>query len=93
MLNRPYTPLKGGLSNVWFDRFKISMDCPEHLESIDSMCQVLSGLVDEEVKTGIQKSRILIGEDFITLVMYFTFFQLYFLSCICNIVYKYVNIA
>jgi hypothetical protein len=27
------------------------------------------------------------------LVMYFTFFQLYFLSCICNIVYKYVNIA
>nr|BAE28604.1 unnamed protein product [Mus musculus] len=59
--SRPYTPLKGGLSNVWFDRFKISMDCPEHLESIDSMCQVLSGLVDEEVKTGIQKSRILIG--------------------------------
>uniref|UniRef100_A0A8C6HNU9 palmitoyl-protein hydrolase n=1 Tax=Mus spicilegus TaxID=10103 RepID=A0A8C6HNU9_MUSSI len=59
--SRPYTPLKGGFSNVWFDRFKISMDCPEHLESIDSMCQVLSGLIDEEVKTGIQKSRILIG--------------------------------
>ncbi|XP_028615868.1 lysophospholipase-like protein 1 [Grammomys surdaster] len=25
------------------------------------MCQVLTGLIDEEVKTGIQKSRILIG--------------------------------
>ncbi|XP_052039116.1 lysophospholipase-like protein 1 [Apodemus sylvaticus] len=59
--SRPYTPLKGELSNVWFDRFKISNDCPEHLESIDRMCQVLTGLIDDEVKTGIQKSRILIG--------------------------------
>ncbi|XP_051004053.1 lysophospholipase-like protein 1 [Acomys russatus] len=58
---RPYTPMKGELSNVWFDRFKISKDCPEHLESIDRMCQVLTGLIDEEVKNGIQKSRILIG--------------------------------
>lgn len=46
---------------MWFDRFKISNDCPEHLESIDRMCQVLTGLIDDEVKTGIQKSRILIG--------------------------------
>ncbi|XP_032771444.1 lysophospholipase-like protein 1 [Rattus rattus] len=59
--SRPYTPLKGGFSNVWFDRFKISNDCPEHLESIDSMCQVLTGLIDDEVKNGIEKSRILIG--------------------------------
>lgn len=46
---------------MWFDRFKISNDCPEHLESIDSMCQVLTGLIDDEVKSGIEKSRILIG--------------------------------
>ncbi|KAL1769951.1 lysophospholipase 1 [Sigmodon hispidus] len=59
--SRPYTPLKGAFSNVWFDRFKISNDCPEHLESIDQMCQVLSELIDDEVKNGIQKSRILIG--------------------------------
>ncbi|XP_031193847.1 lysophospholipase-like protein 1 isoform X3 [Mastomys coucha] len=59
---RPYTPLKGELSNVWFDRFKISNDCPEHIESIDKMCQVLTGLIDEEIKSGIQKSRILIEE-------------------------------
>lgn len=65
--------MKGGLSNVWFDRFKISNDSPEHLESIDRMCQVLTELIDDEVKNGIQKSRILVGEVFITLVMYFTF--------------------
>ncbi|XP_011842758.1 PREDICTED: lysophospholipase-like protein 1 isoform X2 [Mandrillus leucophaeus] len=42
-------------------RFKISNDCPEHLESIDVMCQVLTDLIDEEVKSGIKKNRILIG--------------------------------
>ncbi|XP_021499088.1 lysophospholipase-like protein 1 isoform X1 [Meriones unguiculatus] len=59
--SRPYTPMKGEFSNVWFDRFKISNDCPEHLESIDRMCQVLTGLIDDEVRNGIPKSRILIG--------------------------------
>ncbi|XP_051854243.1 lysophospholipase-like protein 1 isoform X2 [Antechinus flavipes] len=59
--SRPYTPMNGGLSNVWFDRYKISNDCPEHLESIDSMCQVLANLIDEEVKNGIKKNRILVG--------------------------------
>ncbi|XP_007935178.2 lysophospholipase-like protein 1 [Orycteropus afer afer] len=59
--DRPYTPMKGGLSNVWFDRFKISNDCPEHLESIDVMCQVLADLIDDEVKSGIKKNRILLG--------------------------------
>ncbi|KAF6073508.1 lysophospholipase like 1 [Phyllostomus discolor] len=53
--------MKGGISNVWFDRFKISNDCPEHLESIDAMCQVLTDLIDDEVKSGIKKNRILIG--------------------------------
>ncbi|XP_025216157.1 lysophospholipase-like protein 1 isoform X4 [Theropithecus gelada] len=42
-------------------RFKISNDCPEHLESIDVMCQVLTDLIAEEVKSGIKKNRILIG--------------------------------
>ncbi|MGH0125047.1 UNVERIFIED_CONTAM: hypothetical protein FKN15_043956 [Acipenser sinensis] len=57
----PYTPMKGAQSNVWFDRYKISNDCPEHLESIDSMCKVLGDLVDVEVKAGVSKNRILIG--------------------------------
>ncbi|XP_066236320.1 lysophospholipase-like protein 1 [Saccopteryx leptura] len=58
---RPYTPMKGGISNVWFDRFKISNDCPEHLESIDAMCHVLTNLIHGEVKSGIKKNRILVG--------------------------------
>ncbi|TKC44524.1 hypothetical protein EI555_011635, partial [Monodon monoceros] len=61
MAATPYTPLKGGFSNVWFDRFQISNDCPEHLESIDVMCQVLTDLIDGEVKSGIKKNRILLG--------------------------------
>ncbi|KAM9613250.1 lysophospholipase-like protein 1 [Trichechus inunguis] len=59
--SRPYTAMNGGLSNVWFDRFKISNDCPEHLESIDVMCQVLTDLIDDEVKSGIKNNRILVG--------------------------------
>lgn len=56
--------MKGGISNVWFDRFKISNDCPEHLESIDAMCQVLTDLIDDEVESGIKKNRILVGKTF-----------------------------
>uniref|UniRef100_A0A8C7D7P7 palmitoyl-protein hydrolase n=1 Tax=Oncorhynchus kisutch TaxID=8019 RepID=A0A8C7D7P7_ONCKI len=42
-LARPYTPMRGGgvLSNVWFDLYKISRDCLEHLESIDAMANSL----------------------------------------------------
>ncbi|XP_059696993.1 lysophospholipase-like protein 1 isoform X2 [Haemorhous mexicanus] len=58
---RPYTPMKGAFSNVWFDRYKICNDCPEHIESIDSMCRGLTDLINDEVKNGIAKSRILIG--------------------------------
>ncbi|XP_010141949.1 PREDICTED: lysophospholipase-like protein 1 [Buceros rhinoceros silvestris] len=58
---RPYTPKNGALSTVWFDRYKISNDCPEHIESIDSMCQGLTELINDEAKNGIAKNRILIG--------------------------------
>lgn len=50
------------MSNVWFDRYKISNDCPEHIETIDSMCQELTELIDDEVKNGIRKNRILLGK-------------------------------
>ncbi|XP_036984245.2 lysophospholipase-like protein 1 isoform X2 [Artibeus jamaicensis] len=58
---RPYTAMKGRLSSVWFDRFRIAIDCPEHLESIDAMCQLLTDVIDDEVRSGIQKDRILVG--------------------------------
>ncbi|KAM4040854.1 lysophospholipase-like protein 1 [Anomaloglossus baeobatrachus] len=58
---RPYTPMNGGISNVWFDRHKISIDSPEHLDSVNSMCHVLTDLIKEEVASGISKNRILLG--------------------------------
>nr|XP_043890084.1 lysophospholipase-like protein 1 [Solea senegalensis] len=58
---RPYTPMRGALSNVWFDRYKISRDSPEHLESVDAMCSSLGSIIEDEVKAGIPKHRIIIG--------------------------------
>ncbi|XP_073342366.1 lysophospholipase-like protein 1 isoform X1 [Pagrus major] len=58
---RPYTPMRGALSTVWFDRYKISQDCPEHLESIDAMCCTLGSIIQDEVNAGIPKHRIIIG--------------------------------
>lgn len=53
--------MKGAQSHVWFDRHKISQDCPEHLESIDSMCNNLSAIVQDEIRAGIPKHRMIIG--------------------------------
>ncbi|KAJ1157644.1 hypothetical protein NDU88_010349 [Pleurodeles waltl] len=58
---RPYTPMMGAQSNVWFDRYKISNVCPEHLESIESTCNMLNDLIEEEVNSGIPKNRIVLG--------------------------------
>ncbi|XP_030013072.1 lysophospholipase-like protein 1 [Sphaeramia orbicularis] len=58
---RPYTPMRGALSNVWFDRHKISRDCPEHLESIDAMCSTLGTIIQDEVNAGVPKHRMIIG--------------------------------
>ncbi|KAG8584412.1 hypothetical protein GDO81_008822 [Engystomops pustulosus] len=67
---RPYTPMMGGISNVWFDRYKISIDSPEHLDSVNSMCQVLTDLIKEETAAGIAKNRILLGLHLIFYVKY-----------------------
>ncbi|XP_064197941.1 lysophospholipase-like protein 1 isoform X2 [Anguilla rostrata] len=58
---RPYTPMRGALSHVWFDRYKISADCAEHLESIDSMCSLLGTVIQEEARAGVPKHRMIIG--------------------------------
>ncbi|KAM9488079.1 lysophospholipase-like protein 1 isoform 1-T1 [Clarias gariepinus] len=58
---RPYTPMHGTLSHVWFDRYKISRDCPEHLESIDEMCHNLGAVVQDEIQAGVPKHRMIIG--------------------------------
>ncbi|XP_041964210.1 lysophospholipase-like protein 1 isoform X1 [Alosa sapidissima] len=58
---RPYTPMRGALSNVWFDRHKISRDCPEHLDSVDGMCSTLGSILQDEIQAGVPKHRIVIG--------------------------------
>lgn len=62
---RPYTPMHGALSNVWFDRYKISYDSPEHLQSIDAMCSTLGSIIQDEVIAGIPKHRIIIGMNLV----------------------------
>ncbi|XP_056142667.1 lysophospholipase-like protein 1 [Lampris incognitus] len=58
---RPYTPMRGALSTVWFDRHKISRDCPEHLDSIDAMCSTLRAIIQDEINAGVPKHRMIIG--------------------------------
>ncbi|XP_076827791.1 lysophospholipase-like protein 1 [Brachyhypopomus gauderio] len=58
---RPYTPMHGALSHVWFDRYKISHDCPEHLESIEQMCSNLGAIIHDEIRAGVPKHRMVIG--------------------------------
>ncbi|NXW40970.1 LYPL1 protein, partial [Nyctiprogne leucopyga] len=57
----PFFPINTAGSSVWNLKKAISNDCPEHIESIDSMCQGLTDLINDEVKNGIAKNRILIG--------------------------------
>lgn len=53
--------MHGKLSHVWFDRYKISRDCPEHLKSIEEMCSNLGAVVQDEIRSGVPKHRIIIG--------------------------------
>jgi len=59
--SQPYTPINGMMQNVWFDRISISNEVPEHIESLNSMCQNVSALIDREVADGIPFSRIILG--------------------------------
>ncbi|XP_035697102.1 lysophospholipase-like protein 1 [Branchiostoma floridae] len=58
---RPYTPMMGQMTTVWFDRHRISPDVPDHMESVDIMCEHLNRLIEEEVSSGIPKERIILG--------------------------------
>lgn len=41
----PYTPSNGELSNVWFDRYDITPEVPEHEESLNVISQEMQGLI------------------------------------------------
>ncbi|XP_044254850.1 lysophospholipase-like protein 1 [Tribolium madens] len=58
---RPYTPLDGALSNVWFNRYDITPDVPEHVETLDDIKHDIKSLISEEVDAGIPLNRIVVG--------------------------------
>ncbi|KAL1494001.1 hypothetical protein ABEB36_009676 [Hypothenemus hampei] len=60
---RPYTPLNGEvrLSNVWFDRYSITPDVPEHTETLTETGEDIKQLINDIVNTGVPLNRIVIG--------------------------------
>ncbi|KAJ8969839.1 hypothetical protein NQ317_018940 [Molorchus minor] len=58
---RPYTPLGGELSNVWFDRLSITPDVPEHKETLDSIGTEIKSFINKIVESGVPLNRIVVG--------------------------------
>nr|WCC58208.1 carboxylesterase [Pharsalia antennata] len=58
---RSYTPLQGELSNVWFDRYDITPDVPEHKETLESIGSEMKILINKIVESGVSLNRIVIG--------------------------------
>ena len=58
---RPYTPMMGQLSTVWYDRRQISPSAPDD-ESVDEMAAQLTALIQSEVDDGIPLNRIVVGK-------------------------------
>lgn len=58
---QPYTPINGMLSNVWFDRANISIDAPEIVESVNSVCKTVQEIINEETLNGISHNRIAVA--------------------------------
>ncbi|XP_052766538.1 lysophospholipase-like protein 1 isoform X2 [Mya arenaria] len=57
---RPYTPMMGNLSTVWYDRSQISPNSPDN-DTVGAMATQLAELVQCEVDLGIPLNRIIIG--------------------------------
>lgn len=58
---QPYTPLDGQLSNVWFDREKISIQAPENRKSMSNIYKSIKELINNEVAQKIPINRIMVG--------------------------------
>ncbi|XP_050299211.1 lysophospholipase-like protein 1 [Anthonomus grandis grandis] len=58
---RPYTPLKGEESYVWFDRYSITPEVPEHAETLLEVGEQMKILINDIVNTGVPLNRIIVG--------------------------------
>ncbi|XP_050070889.1 lysophospholipase-like protein 1 [Anopheles maculipalpis] len=58
---QPYTPMGGENSNVWFNRKRIEMDCPEIRTSLASIYDTVNELLVRELAAGVPLNRIVVG--------------------------------
>uniref|UniRef100_A0A1B6KUS9 palmitoyl-protein hydrolase n=2 Tax=Graphocephala atropunctata TaxID=36148 RepID=A0A1B6KUS9_9HEMI len=58
---RPYTPLNGELSHVWFNRVSIRPDVPEELQTIEPMAKEINKFIEQQVANGTPLNRIILG--------------------------------
>ncbi|GJQ82339.1 hypothetical protein Trydic_g411 [Trypoxylus dichotomus] len=58
---RPYKPLNGEMSHVWFDRYDIVPTVPEHQETLASIDVQIKRLIDGEVANGTALNKIIVG--------------------------------
>jgi len=49
------------LSYVWFDRYSITPDVPEHTETLNEIGEEVKNLVNDITSTGVPLNRIVIG--------------------------------
>lgn len=58
---RPYTPMNGAMSTVWYDRKKIAPTVPECADEIEDSCIEVGKIIKQEIDSGIPKNKIAIG--------------------------------
>lgn len=93
-LYRPYTPMMGHQSTVWFNRKKISPFVAED-ESVNPMCEKISELIDLEIKNGVPFNRIIIGECPIEIALWYSLISPHyhlFTALITFIIKEYVTL-
>ena len=64
---RPYTPMMGQLSTVWYDRKQISPTASDN-DTVDQMAAQLTELIQSEVDEGIPLNRIILGILFMLII-------------------------
>lgn len=58
---KPYTPLTGELSHVWFDRKSICIESPEIRPSMTEAHHIIAQLIQNEMAQQIPANRIMVG--------------------------------
>lgn len=49
------------MSNVWFDRYNITPEVPEHEDTLNSISFEVKNLIDQEIQSGVPSNKIIVG--------------------------------